>query len=150
MRSKIAAGIIAGLLAATALVGIVAVSYNAGRNDSRTVQVVDDSGTTTAHVIEVSRGWHGPGPFAFIIPVLLIVALVLFLTRRRRWGPPGWCGYGPGPGGPGWGQYGRPGWGPYPPGEYPRGPNQPNAPPPGPAADAPVPGAPPGTDEPRS
>jgi hypothetical protein len=143
MRGKIAAGIIAGLLAATVLVGVVAVSYNAGRNDNRTVQVVDDSGTTTAHVIEVSRGWHGPGPFALIIPVLLIVALVLVITRHRRWGPHGWYGYGPGgPGGPGWSPYGRPGWGPYPPTEYPPGPS-----PAGPAPEAPVPGAPPGTGE---
>jgi hypothetical protein len=119
MRGKIAAGIIAGLLAATALIGVVAVAYNAGQNDTKTVQVVDN-GQSATRVVEYSRGWHGPGFFGLLVPVLLIVLVVALLTRRRRWawrhgygpwGPGGWCSgpYPPGYGGPsGPGPYGPP------------------------------------------
>ena len=108
MTGKIAAGVIAGRLTATALIGIVAVAYNAGQNDDGTVQVVD-AGETATRVVEVGRDWHGPGVFGLIVPVLLIVLVVALVTRHRRWrngygcGSGSWCGpgaWGPGPCGP--------------------------------------------------
>jgi hypothetical protein len=87
MFGRLATGIVAGLLAAAVLIGVVAVSYQAGRNDEQVVQVVD--GETTTQVIEYvgHRHWGwGPGfgIFFFLIPVLLIVLLVGTI-RRRRW-----------------------------------------------------------------
>jgi hypothetical protein len=131
MKGKIAAGIVAGLLAATALIGIVGVAYNAGRQDDhdKVVQVVDRGESTaddevTTRVVTVDRGWgwRGPGFFGLLFPVLLIVLVVALVTRRHRWG---WRN-GAGPwGGPGWGGYPPPG--PY--GTGSESPQPPNPPP---------------------
>ncbi len=88
-------GIAISLLVAASLVLVGTVAYRAGSdNDVRVARelVVGDEGTRTVVVTDGWRGgWHGPWfGFGFLFfPLFIIGLILLFKSRRDRWG------YGP-------------------------------------------------------
>jgi hypothetical protein len=93
-------GVVAGLLAATLLVGVALTAYHVGRNHEVTTEVVSNG--EVVHVVGGHWG-YGPGPGFFLFPVLLltVVLVVLVVRGRHPGGPWGYRGYGPwSPGGP--------------------------------------------------
>ncbi len=94
MNRKVWTGILAGVLAATVLLGVAGVAYRAGQSHEVVTRTVGDG-----EVVRVvggygwghGPGWHGPG---FFLPLLTIL-LVFLLFRAFRGG----YGCGPGPGG---------------------------------------------------
>lgn len=112
MNRRIWTGVVAGVLAAAVLLTVGIGAYRAGQDDEVVTRVVSDGepGGEVVRVIGDHRDF-GPGPFFFLIPLLVIVLVVLLARRAsgHRWGHgwghggPGWHRpYGPGPGyGPG-------------------------------------------------
>jgi hypothetical protein len=105
MNRRVLTGVLAGLLAMTALVGVAVTAFHAGR-DRVPMEVVGPGG----EAVRVVGYPHWGPPFGFFFPLfpLLVLGLVLFLVFGRR--RAGWGGYGPcGPGswGPGGGPGGR-------------------------------------------
>ncbi len=110
--NRIWVGVAAGLLAATALVGVGIGAYRAGQDDDHVTRIVTEQGETVRDggvVRVVDRdgwGWRGPGPGFFLFPLLLVGGI--FLIARAGRGHRGYWGHGygyyGGPGGPGrWG-----------------------------------------------
>lgn len=93
MNRRVWTGILAGVLAATVLLGVAGVAYNAGQRSEVVARTVGDG-----DVVRVvgGYGWgHGYGhPGFFLFPLLLTVLLVFLLFRAfggGRWGG----GHGP-------------------------------------------------------
>ena len=105
MNRRVWTGILAGILAATVLLGVAGIAYEAGQRDEVVTRVAGDG-----EVVRVvgdrygygyggyGHGWgHGGGYFLF--PLLLTGLLVFLLVRAFRGGG-GWGGgYGRGGGG---------------------------------------------------
>ena len=103
MSKRMWTGLLIGLLAGLALVGVGVGAYRAGQHDDVTVTAVPGAAGEVVRVVD-SGHWRGGPPFGFLIPLLVIGLIVVLVAGRRRayWGP-GWggpCGPG-GPGGPG-------------------------------------------------
>jgi hypothetical protein len=90
--NRIWTGVVAGVLAASLLLTVGIGAYRAGQDGEIVTRTVSDG-----EVVRVVDGQHwGPGPGFFLFP-LLIILLIVFLVRGRRWGHGGWYGRG-GPG----------------------------------------------------
>ncbi|MGH9209902.1 MAG: hypothetical protein ACRD2C_04380 [Acidimicrobiales bacterium] len=91
MNRRIWTGVVAGVLAAAALLTVGIGAYQAGRDDEVVTRVVEDGEVVRV----VNDGWNrGPGFGFFLFPLLLIL-LVVFIARGRGWGG-GWHRrYGP-------------------------------------------------------
>lgn len=92
MNRRVWTGILAGVLAATVLLGVARVAYEAGQDREVVTRTVGDG-----EVVRVigGYGWgggHGHGGF-FVFPLLLTVLLVFLLVRAFR-GPHGAGGHG--------------------------------------------------------
>ena len=84
MNRRVWTGILAGVLAATVVLGVAGVAYNAGQRSEVVTRTVGDG-----EVVRVlgGYGWgHGPGGGFFLFPLLLTVLLVLLLVRAFRGG----------------------------------------------------------------
>ena len=97
MNRRVLTGVLVGLLAVAALVGVAATAFHAGR-DRVPAEVLRNG-----EAVRVVGYPHWGPPFGFFFPLfwllVLGIVLVLVLGRRRA----GWGGYGPyGPCGPGW------------------------------------------------
>ena len=98
MNKKVWTGILAGVLAATVLLGVAGAAYQVGRSQEVVTRTVGDG-----EVVRVvgGYGWgHGHGPGGFFLFPLLLTALVVFLVVRAfrgpRWGGAyGGCGPDP-------------------------------------------------------
>jgi hypothetical protein len=101
MSRRVWTGILAGTLAALAVLSIALGAYRAGQHSDAVTRTVTDG--EVVRVID-GPGRHGPGPGFFLFPLLIIVLVVFLLGGRRHWYG-GWNRpYGPGPWGPGpWG-----------------------------------------------
>ena len=99
MNRKVWTGILAGVLAATVLLGVAGAAYRAGQSSEVVTRTVGDG--EVVRVIGGYGGWgYGHGGGFFFFPLLLTLLLV-FLAVRAFWG--GWGrGYG------GYGGYGGP------------------------------------------
>ena len=104
MSRRMWTGLLVGLLAAMALVGVGVGAYHAGENHNVPVATVAPG--EAVRVVDYGH-WRGGPPFGFLFPLLIIGLVVLLVAGRRRafwgghgpygpWGPGGW---GPGPGG---------------------------------------------------
>jgi hypothetical protein len=98
MNRRVWIGILAGVLAATVLLGVAGVAYQAGQHHEVVTRTVGDG-----EVVRVVGGYgyggygHGWGGGFFLFPLLTIL-LVFLLFRGVRWGGyrGGWGGgYGP-------------------------------------------------------
>ncbi len=92
MNRRLWTGILAGVLAATVLLGVAGAAYQVGRSQEVLTRVVGDG-----EVVPVvgGYGWgHGPGWGGgfFLFPLLLTVLLVFLLVRAFRGGGYGPCG----------------------------------------------------------
>ena len=94
MNRRMWTGILAGVLAATVLLGVAGAAYNAGQRTDVVTRTVGDG-----EVVRVvgGYGWgHGPGGGFFVFPLLLTILLVFLLVRAfggGRWrGGYGGCG----------------------------------------------------------
>jgi hypothetical protein len=92
MSRRVWSGILAGVLAAMALLGVAAGAYRLGRHDT-VVRTVRDGEVVRV----VGHGWgYGPGPGFFLFPLLLLGLVALLLWGRRGWGGGhAYCGPGP-------------------------------------------------------
>lgn len=98
MNRRVWTGILAGVLAATVLLGVAGVAYNAGQRADVATRTVGDG-----EVVRVvgGHGWgYGHGGGFFLFPLLLTVLVVFLLARAFRGGWGGYRGYGYGPCGP--------------------------------------------------
>ncbi len=89
MNRRVWTGILAGVLAATVLVGVAGAAYRAGQRSEVVTRVVGDG-----EVVRVvgGYGWgYGHGGGFFLFPLLLTILLVFLLVRAFRGG---WGGYG--------------------------------------------------------
>ncbi len=87
MNKRVWTGILAGVLAATVLLGVGGAAYRAGQRSEVVTRVVGDG-----EVVRVvgGHGWgYGPGGGFFLFPLLLTVLLVFLLVRAFRGGPGG-------------------------------------------------------------
>jgi hypothetical protein len=117
MRNRVLAGVGAGLLAGTLLLGVGVAAFEAGRRDDGVTRTITDDDGAVVRVVEVDGvGRRGPGFGLVLVPLgLLAVGALAYGAGRRTgagWGPrygPGPGAWGPGPGG--WGP--RPGCGPH-------------------------------------
>jgi hypothetical protein len=117
MRNRVLAGVGAGLLTGTLLLGVGVAAFEAGRRDDGVTRTISDEDGEVVRVVEVdSAGRRGPGFGLVLVPLgLLAVGALAYGAGRRTgagWGPrygPGPGAWGPGPGG--WGP--RPGCGPH-------------------------------------
>lgn len=95
MNRRVWTGILAGVLAATLLLGVASVAYQAGRHDEVVTRTVGDG--EVVRVVGGGYGYgYGHGGF-FFFPLLLTVLLVFLLFRAFRGGGyrrGGWGGYG--------------------------------------------------------
>jgi len=98
MNRRVWTGILAGVLAATVLLGVAGAAYRAGQGHEVVTRTVGNG--DVARVIDgYGPGWgHGPG-FGFFLFPLLGVVLFLWLARGRRagWSDGGRGGPGCGP-----------------------------------------------------
>ena len=99
MNRRVWTGILAGVLAATVLLGVAGIAYQAGQDREVVTRTVGDG-----EVVRVvgGYGWgHGPGHGGFFLFPLLLTGLLVFLVVRAfRGGGYGYGGYGrcgPGP-----------------------------------------------------
>ena len=93
MNRRVWTGILAGVLAATVVIGVAGVAYNAGQRSEVVTRTVGD-GEVVRVVGGYGYGWgHGPGGGFFLFPLLLTVLLVFLLVRAFR-GPRWGGGYG--------------------------------------------------------
>lgn len=93
MNRRVWTGVLAGVLAATVILGVAGIAYRAGQHDEVVTRTVTDGEVVRV----VGHGWgYGPGP-GFILLPLGILAVVL-LARGWRGGYGG--RFGPGPWGP--------------------------------------------------
>lgn len=95
MNRRVWTGILAGVLAASVLLGVAGVAYNAGQRAEVVARTAGDG-----EVVRVvgGGGWgYGHGGGFFLFPLLLTVLLVLLLARAFRGG---WGSYRYGPCGP--------------------------------------------------
>ena len=98
MSRRVWTGILAGVLAATVLLGVAGVAYNAGQRAEVVTRTVGDG-----EVVRVvgGYGWgYGHGGGFFLFPLLVTVAVVFLLARAFRGGWGGHRSYGYGPCGP--------------------------------------------------
>jgi hypothetical protein len=94
MNRNVLKGIAISLLVAASLVLVGTIAYRAGSDDDVRVArelVVGDEGTRT---VIVSDGWrgglHGPGFGFLFFPLVVIGLILLFSSRRDRWGRGPW------------------------------------------------------------
>jgi hypothetical protein len=109
MNRRVWTGILAGVLAATVLIGVAGVAYEAGQDREVVTRTVGDG-----EVVRVVGGYgpgygHGWGHGGFFLFPLLLTGLLVFLLVRAFRGPR-WGGYG--------GGYGYGGCGPGPEGRF--------------------------------
>jgi hypothetical protein len=83
------------LLVAATLVLVATIAYRAGADhDVRVARELGlgDEATRTVIVSDGWRGWHGPWTgFGFLfVPLLVIGLILLFSSRRDRWGRGPW------------------------------------------------------------
>ncbi len=100
MNRRVWTGILAGVLAATVLLGVAGAAYHVGQAHEVVTRTVGDG-----QVVRVVGGYgdyggygHGGGFFLFPLFTILVVFLLVRSSRRGprgSWGG-GWCG-------PGWG-----------------------------------------------
>lgn len=109
MNRRVWTGILAGVLAATVLLGVAGIAYQAGQNREVVTRTVGDG--DVVRVVGGYGGWgYGHGGGFFFFPLLLTLLLVFLAVRAFRggWGPrygyggggygrSGPCGPGPGP-----------------------------------------------------
>ena len=87
MNRRVWTGILAGVLAATVLLGVAGVAYDAGQRTEVVTRTIGDG-----EVVRVvgGYGWgHGHGGGFFLFPLLLTGLLVFLLVRAfsgGRWG----------------------------------------------------------------
>ena len=103
MNRRVWTGILAGVLAATVLLGVAGAAYRAGQSSEVVTRTVGDG--EVVRVIGGYGGWgYGHGGGFFFFPLLLTLLLVFLAVRAFRggWGR-GYGGYGgyAGPCGPG-------------------------------------------------
>jgi hypothetical protein len=106
MNRKVWTGVLAGLLAATVVLGVGIGGFRAGQRHEIVTRVAGDgdSGPGVVRVIDDGRHW-GYGPGFFLFPLLGIGLVFLLVGRGRHrgygygYGGGGWCGPGPGAGG---------------------------------------------------
>jgi hypothetical protein len=110
--NRVWVGVAAGVIAATALLGVGIGAYRAGQDDDHVTRIVTEQGegegVRDGEVVRVVErdGWRGGPHFGFFLFPLLIVGGIFLIARggRRHWGHGYGYGYGPGYGGPGrWG-----------------------------------------------
>jgi len=81
------------LLVAATLVAVAGVAYRIGdRDDVGRVarEVVGEDGARTVIVSDGWRdGWHGPGLGGLFFPLVVVGLILLFRSRRDRWGGSG-------------------------------------------------------------
>jgi hypothetical protein len=82
-------GIGVGLIATATLVAVGAGAYEMGQRSTDRVLVAATE--TAGGRIVVDHGWGRGGPGHLVVPLLIVGAILLFASRRRRW-----CGPGPG------------------------------------------------------
>jgi hypothetical protein len=106
MNRKVWTGVLAGLLAATVVLGVGIGGFRAGQRHEIVTRVAGDGdgGPGVVRVIDDGRHWgYGPGPGFFLFPLLGIGLVFLLVGRGRHrgygYGGGGWCGPGPGAGG---------------------------------------------------
>ena len=93
MNRRMWTGILAGVLAATVLLGVAGAAYDAGRRTEVVTRTVGDG-----EVVRVvgGYGWgHGPGGGFFVFPLLLTILVGFLLVRAfrgGRWGGAFGCG----------------------------------------------------------
>ncbi len=88
MNRRVWTGILAGVLAATVLIGVAGIAYNAGHRAEVVTRTVSD-GEVVRVVGGYGYGWgHGPGGGFFLFPLLtvLLVFLLIRAVRGGRWG----------------------------------------------------------------
>jgi uncharacterized membrane protein len=84
MNRRVWTGILAGVLAATVVLGVAGVAYNAGQRAEVVTRTVGDG-----EVVRVvgGHGWgYGHGGGFFLFPLLLTFLLVFLLVRALRGG----------------------------------------------------------------
>ena len=99
MSKRMWTGLVAGLLAALALVAVGVGAYRVGQHHDVAVATMPGAAGEVVRVVDTGH-WRGGPPFGFLIPLLIVGLIVVLVTGRRRayWGGP----YGPG----GWGACG--------------------------------------------
>jgi hypothetical protein len=106
MERRVWTGVIAGVLAAAALLTVGIGAYRAGQDDEVVARTVE--GDEVVRVVDDGRDFF---PGFFLFPLLIIGLIVLLARGRRGWHRPYGPGWGPGPG-----YYGGRGPGPWGPG----------------------------------
>ena len=101
MNKRVWTGILAGILAATVILGVAGTAYRIGQSHEVVTRTVGGDGTgDVVRVVGGYGGWgYGHGGGFFLFPLLTIL-LVFLLVRAARGGHRGYGGYGPW--GPGW------------------------------------------------
>jgi hypothetical protein len=95
MNRRVLTGVVAGLLAAAALVGVAVTAFHAGQAR------VPAEALRDGEVVRVVGYPHWGPPFGFFFPLFPLLVLGIVLLLVLGWRRAGWGGYGPcgGPGG---------------------------------------------------